>query len=303
MDDKNESKIVILNQKETNENNYKKNENKKDVEEKMDIQNDSKEKEKSPSIQNRYIDNEVESIINRDPFEELKLIQQKIKNENTKIRQINSQLEKINNNNSKSTKKGNTDIKDDFDKYINNLKNINNNLLSHNINKINVSSSQQISKSGSLTLDPSIKEIYKKMENLRKIKIERINNNNKSDLEELNNTSEKKYIFKTKTDKKKIDSRLLAIEEEIKKDKEEKQKKYEITVKLFREKEREREKQRKKIINQINNISVSPKNKYSAKKNYITSEEKEHIRKMKEESLFQIEKEKRKFKYLPISSE
>ena len=300
MDDKNESKIVILNQKETNENNYKKNENKKDVEEKMDIQNDSKEKEKSPSIQNRYIDNEVESIINRDPFEELKLIQQKIKNENTKIRQINSQLEKINNNNSKSTKKRNGETKDDFDTYLNNLKNKNNNLITPNIN---IASSQQISKSGSLTLDPSIKEIYKKMENLRKIKIERINNNDKTDIEEQNNRTENRYIFKTKTDKDKIDSRLLAIEEEIKKDKEEKQKKYEKKVKLFREKELEREKQRKKYINQINNISVSPKNKYSPKKNYITSEEKEQIRKLKEESLFQIEKEKRKFKYLPISSE
>ena len=49
--------------------------------------------------------------------------------------------------------------------------------------------------------------------------------------------------------------------------------------------------------------NTSPKNKYSPKKNYITSEEKEQIRKLKEESLFQIEKEKRKFKYLPISSE
>ena len=300
MDDKNENKIVILNQKETNANNYKKIENKKNLEEKIDIPSDSKEKEKTPIVQNRYIDNELESIINRDPFEELKLIQQKIKNENTKIRQINSQLEKINNNNSKSTKKRNGETKDDFDTYLNNLKNKNNNLITPNIN---IASSQQISKSGSLTLDPSIKEIYKKMENLRKIKIERINNNDKTDIEEQNNRTENRYIFKTKTDKDKIDSRLLAIEEEIKKDKEEKQKKYEKKVKLFREKELEREKQRKKYINQINNISVSPKNKYSPKKNYITSEEKEQIRKLKEESLFQIEKEKRKFKYLPISSE
>ena len=300
MDDKNENKIVILNQKETNANNYKKIENKKNLEEKIDIPSDSKEKEKTPTVQNRYIDNEVESIINRDPFEELKLIQQKIKNENTKIRQINSQLEKINNNNSKSTKKRKGETKDDFDTYLNNLKNKNNNLITPNIN---IASSQQISKSGSLTLDPSIKEIYKKMENLRKIKIERINNNDKTDIEEQNNRTENRYIFKTKTDKDKIDSRLLAIEEEIKKDKEEKQKKYEKKVKLFREKELEREKQRKKYINQINNISVSPKNKYSPKKNYITSEEKEQIRKLKEESLFQIEKEKRKFKYLPISSE
>ena len=57
------------------------------------------------------------------------------------------------------------------------------------------------------------------------------------------------------------------------------------------------------MINEINNISLSQKNKYLPKKNYITSEEKEEIRKMKEESLYRIENEKRKFKYQPISSE
>ena len=63
------------------------------------------------------------------------------------------------------------------------------------------------------------------------------------------------------------------------------------------------------MLNQINNILISPKNKYSPNKNYInflhifTSEEKEQIRKMKEESFFQIEKEKRKFRYLPKFSE
>ena len=57
------------------------------------------------------------------------------------------------------------------------------------------------------------------------------------------------------------------------------------------------------MIEQINNISLSQKNKYSPKKNYITSEEKEEIRKAKEESLYRIENEKRKYKYQPISSE
>jgi hypothetical protein len=74
-------------------------------------------------------------------------------------------------------------------------------------------------------------------------------------------------------------------------------------MKLIRERELEREKQRKKMIEQINNISLSQKNKYSPKKNYITSEEKEEIRKMKEESLYRIEKEKRKIRFQPISSE
>jgi hypothetical protein len=63
------------------------------------------------------------------------------------------------------------------------------------------------------------------------------------------------------------------------------------------------EKQRKNIINKINNISLSQINKYSPKKNYITSEEKEEMRKQKEESLYHIENQKRKLKYIPISSE
>jgi hypothetical protein len=79
--------------------------------------------------------------------------------------------------------------------------------------------------------------------------------------------------------------------------------KYEDKVKLFRERELEMEKKRKNIINKINNISLSQSNKYSPKKNYITSEEKEEIRKQKEESLYHIENQKRKLKYIPISSE
>ena len=233
----------------------------------------------------------------------MKLIKQKIKEENSKIKQINSQLEKINfnnnTNNNKPLKKRSIDYKDDYDTYINNTRKQNNNLFTPNIA---VSSSQQIGKNNSLTVDPSLNLIYKKMENLRKIKFEKINDKN-IEIDDPNNIPENIYNPNVKTNINKIDSRIQALEEEIKKDKEEKQKKYEIKVKLFREKELEREKKRKKIINQINNISVSPKNKYLPKKDYITSEEREQMRKMKEESLFQLEKEKRKFKYLPISSE
>ena len=142
------------------------------------------------------------------------------------------------------------------------------------------------------------------MENLRKIKFEITNTNDKNiDIEDRSSMPEKRYIPTVKTSMNKIDSRLLALEEEVKKDKEKKKKKYEIKAKYFRDEELKKEKERKKLINQINNISVSPKNKYFPKKDYITSEEREQMRKMKEESLLQIEKEKRKFKYLPISSE
>ena len=301
MDVSNESNKIITDQNEPNKQiEYEINSKN---EEKSNLENNTKQK--ITTIQNRNMDKEVESIIKKDPLEELKLIKQKIKEENSKIKQINSQLEKINTNNNsnanKSQKKRNLEFKDDYDTYINNLKKKNNNLLSPNII---VSSSQQIAKNNSLTLDPSLHLIYKKMENLRKIKIEKTNSSDKNiDIEDPNNMPEKRYIPIVKTSMNKIDSRLLALEEEVKKDKEEKQKKYEIKAKLFRERELEREKQRKKIINQINNISVSPKNKYFPKKDYITSEEREQMRKIKEESLIQIEKEKRKFKYLPISSE
>ena len=299
MDVSNENKKIIIEQNESNKQNEYEINNK--IKEKINLENESKEK--IPTLQNRYIDNDLESILKKDPLEELKLIKQKIKEENSKIKQINSQLEKINfnnnTNNNKPLKKRSIDYKDDYDTYINNTRKQNNNLFTPNIA---VSSSQQIGKNNSLTVDPSLNLIYKKMENLRKIKFEKINDKN-IEIDDPNNIPENIYNPNVKTNINKIDSRIQALEEEIKKDKEEKQKKYEIKVKLFREKELEREKKRKKIINQINNISVSPKNKYLPKKDYITSEEREQMRKMKEESLFQIEKEKRKFKYLPISSE
>ena len=248
------------------------------------------QKEKNPSIKNRYGDNDIESILNKNPLEELKIIKKKIQDENSKIKQINSQLEKINNINTKPNKKRRIDFNDDYDTYTNSKRK--SNLLSP---KILVSSSQQITKNNPLTLDPSLNLIYQKMENLKKIRIEKINSNEEDDLSEKRKSSNE--------NNNKLDLRILALEEKVKKDKEEKQKKYESKAKLFREKELERQRQRKNLINQINNISVSPKYKFLPKKDYITAEEREEIRKMKEESLLKLEKEKRKAKYLPISSE
>ena len=293
MDDINGEQTEVKNENIENE----KDEN-KNITEKINKENNIKEITQKKQKQNE----ELVSIINKDPLEELKLIKEKINNENKKIKQINSQLEKITINNSRSIKKRNKEFKDDYEVYSNNKKNKSNNLLSPNIN---VSSSQQIINSNSLRLDPSLNLIYQKIENLRKIKIVKINSDNKN-IEEENYLSEKRNNSNIKTNidnTNKLNLRILALEEEVKKDKEEKQKKYENKVKLFRERELEREKQRKKIINQINNISLSQQNKYLPKKNYITSEEREEMRKMKEESLLKIEKEKRKMKYLPISSE
>ena len=230
MDVSNENNKIIKDQNEPNKQIEYEINNKK--EEKSNLEKNTKEK--IPTLPSRKMDNELDSIIKKDPLEELKLIKQKIKEENSKIKQINSQLEKISTNNNsisnKSPKKRNLEFKDEYDTYTNNLKKRNNNLLSPNII---VSSSQQIAKNNSSTLDPSLHLIYKKMENLRKIKFEKTNSNDKNiDIEDPNNMPEKRYIPNVKTSMNKIDSRLLALEEEVKKDKEEKQKKYEIKAKL-----------------------------------------------------------------------
>ena len=300
MDEKNEAEKIILVQREHNGDSLK-SQIENNTEEMSDIK--SEQEEKNPTLQNRYINNEIESIINRDPKEELKLIKQKIKNENNKIKEIKDQLEKIQSNNNKPLKKRNYYYNDDYDTYMNNKKSKNNLLYP----SIPISSSQQVNtnNNNSLTLNPSLNLIYQKMENLRKIKFEKVNSNKNYEdtpiyLTEKRNNS---YNKGNKATLNNLDIRILSLEEEAKKDREEKQKQYDYKVKVFREKELEREKQRKKMIEQINNISLSQKNKYSPKKNYITSEEKEEIRKMKEESLYRLENEKRKFKYQPISSE
>ena len=152
------------------------------------------------------------------------------------------------------------------------------------------------------------------MDNLRKIKIGKIDNNddkkvniNVNEINKSNSNNNSKLSDKRNKSNLRIDEknalRLLSLEEEVKKEREEKKKEYEYKIKIFREKELEREKLRKKMIQKINNISLSQINKYTPKKNYITSEEREEMRKMEEESLIKLEIEKRKLKYIPISLE
>ena len=152
------------------------------------------------------------------------------------------------------------------------------------------------------------------MDNLLKIKIGKINNNddkkvnvNVNEINNSNSNNNSKLSDKRNKSNLRIEEknalRLLSLEEEVKKEREEKKKEYEYKIKIFREKELEREKLRKKMIQKINNISLSQINKYTPKKNYITSEEREEMRKMEEESLIKLEIEKRKLKYIPISLE
>ena len=96
MDVSNENNKIIKDQNEPNKQIEYEINNKK--EEKSNLEKNIEQK--IPTLPNRNMDNELESIIRKDPLEELKLIKQKIKEENSKIKQINSQLEKINTNNS-----------------------------------------------------------------------------------------------------------------------------------------------------------------------------------------------------------
>jgi len=234
------------------------------------------------SLKHNYINN-VEEMMDRKPYDELNSIKEKIKNENMKIKEINTKLDKLTIN-SQTIKRRNID--------------------SNNINLLTLSSPKSLNanKLNSISVDRNSNLIHEKMKNLRKMRIESVNtnennNNNKDDLLNLNKN------ISISLENSSLEKRILALEEEEQKSRQEMKKKYEDKVKLFRERELEMEKQRKKIINKINNISLSQINKYSPKKNYITSEEKEEIRKQKEESLYHIENQKRKLKYIPISSE
>ena len=252
-----------------------------------------------PTLQDRNINDEIEEIINRDPQEELKIIKEKIKKENSKIKEINNKLDNLQSINSQPVKKRNIKLIDDFDSYLNSSEKQNNTLLPPTI--LASISSQNISKNNSLSLEPTLDVVHQKMKNLRKIKLEKIDKKKEVD-EFIDNIVKKRHNSISRISNNEL--RLLSLEEDEQKEKEEKQKKFEKKLQLFRERELEREKERKKIIDKINNISTQQiNNKYIPKKNYITYEEKEEQRKMKQEALYKLEIEKRKLRYKPISSE
>ena len=252
-----------------------------------------------PTLQDRNINDEIEEIINRDPQEELKIIKEKIKKENSKIKEINNKLDNLQSINNQHVKKRNIKLIDDFDSYLNSSKKQNNTLLPPTI--LASISSQNISKNNSLSLEPTLDVVHQKMKNLRKIKLEKIDKKKEVD-EFIDNIVKKRHNSISRISNNEL--RLLSLEEDEQKEKEEKQKKFEKKLQLFRERELEREKERKKIIDKINNISTQQiNNKYIPKKNYITYEEKEEQRKMKQEALYKLEIEKRKLRYKPISSE
>ena len=263
------------------------------------IPNKEIKKENEKINETQSINNEIEEIINKDPQEELKRIKEKIKKENSKIKEINNKLDNLQSINNQPVKKRNIKLIDDFDSYLNSSKKQNNTLLPPTI--IASISSQNINKNNSLSLEPTLDVVHQKQKNLRKIKLEKIGRRKEID-ELIDSIVKKRHNSISRMSNNEL--RLLSLEEDEQKEKEEKQKKFEKKLQLFRERELEREKERKKLIDKINNISTpQANNKYIPKKNYITYEEKEEQRKMRQEALYKLEIEKRKLRYKPISSE
>ena len=246
------------------------------------------------------IDNELKEIIERNPLEELKLIREKIRIENDKINEIDSKLDKIRKD--KKIIKRTFDVNNDLSNSTSNdtkKSNILINIQSHKI--IPILTEKNIKTSNSIDFphlpSSTYNLILQKMKDIKSFEIINSKSEQKDGkLKQLTKKDNNLQEFKNNINLEM--NRLLEMERE------EKKKINEDKNKLSHDKVLEKEKQRKKIIEQKCNISMNPKNKIVQKKYYyLSAMEKEELRKEKEEQLLKIEKEKRKQKYLPISSE
>ena len=255
---------------------------KKEIQNINEIKNDNKNK-----------DNELNNILDRDLLEELKLVKEKIKLENKQIDEIDSKLDRIKNN--KNSIKRAYYLNDDLNNFRLKKQNILNNIQTHKIKPILTEKNININKSLDIQLTLANRDlIHQKMKELKNMEI-------------INSRNELKLNLPAKRDNKLFgtkDNLKVEMDKLIELEKEEKKKINENKFKFFHDKELEIEKKRKKIVEKMNNIPSNLKNKYNSKNYYyLTAIEKEEIRKQKEQQLLEIEKEKRKQKYLPISSE
>ena len=239
------------------------------------------------------IENKVKEIIEKNPLEELKLIKEKIRKENEKIDEIDLKLDRIKNNRKIIKRQHNLNFNDELLNGFTTKKQ--NNISSLKLKPILTEKNEYTNKSLNDNLQTNNYDyIQQKMKELKSMDMANIK------IEQKLNLPIKKdnKILEFHNDRKKEMDKLIEME------KEEKKKLFENKIKLFHDKELEREKNRKKIIDQMSNVPSIQKNKYNSKKYYYLSAiEKEEIRKKKEEMLLKLEKEKRKQKYLPISSE
>ena len=257
--------------------------------------NDKKEIQNIKEIKsdNKNNDNELNYILERNPLEELKLIKEKIKLENEKIDEIDSKLDRIKNN--KNSIKKAYYLNDDLKNLGLKKQNILNNITSHKIKPILTEKNININKSLDIQLPSANRDlIHQKMKDLKNMEIINLRNESKLNLP----LKKDNKLFETK------DNLKIEMDKLIELEKEEKKKINENKIKFFHDKELEMEKKRKKIVEQMSNIPSNLKNKNNSKNYYyLTAIEKEEIRRQKEQQLLEIEKEKRKQKYLPISSE
>ena len=239
------------------------------------------------------IENKVKEIIEKNPLEELKLIKEKIRKENEKIDEIDLKLDRIKNNRKIIKRQHNLNFNDELLNGFTTKKQ--NNISSLKLKPILTEKNEYTNKSLNDNLQTNNYDyIQQKMKELKSMDMANIK------IEQKLNLPIKKdnKILEFHNDRKKEMDKLIEME------KEEKKKLFENKIKLFHDKELEREKNRKKIIDQMSNVPSIQRNKYNSKKYYYLSAiEKEEIRKQKEEMLLKLEKEKRKQKYLPISSE
>ena len=239
------------------------------------------------------IENKVKEIIEKNPLEELKLIKEKIRKENEKIDEIDLKLDRIKNNRKIIKRQHNLNFNDELLNGFTTKKQ--NNISSLKLKPILTEKNEYTNKSLNDNLQTNNYDyIQQKMKELKSMDMANIK------IEQKLNLPIKKdnKILEFHNDRKREMDKLIEIE------KEEKKKLFENKIKLFHDKELEREKNRKKIIDQMSNVPSIQRNKYNSKKYYYLSAiEKEEIRKQKEEMLLKLEKEKRKQKYLPISSE
>ena len=239
------------------------------------------------------IENKVKEIIEKNPLEELKLIKEKIRKENKKIDEIDLKLDRIKNNRKIIKRQHNLNFNDELLNGFTTKKQ--NNISSLKLKPILTEKNEYTNKSLNDNLQTNnYDNIQQKMKELKSMDMANLK------IEQKLNLPIKKdnKIIEFHNDRKKEMDKLIEME------KEEKKKLFENKIKLFHDKELEREKNRKKIIDQMSNVPSIQKNKYNSKKYYYLSAiEKEEIRKQKEEMLLKLEKEKRKQKYLPISSE
>ena len=239
------------------------------------------------------IENKVKEIIEKNPLEELKLIKEKIRKENEKIDEIDLKLDRIKNNRKIIKRQHNLNFNDELLNGFTTKKQ--NNISSLKLKPILTEKNEYTNKSLNDNLPTNNYDyIQQKMKELKSMDMANIK------IEQKLNLPIKKdnKILEFQNDRKKEMDKLIEME------KEEKKKLFENKIKLFHDKELEREKNRKKIIDQMSNVPSIQRNKYNSKKYYYLSAiEKEEIRKQKEEMLLKLEKEKRKQKYLPISSE